>query len=183
VKKIQSKAVEIAKSYLSGKLVVVQFLGGCGAFIFRTAVAYFTTYKFHLSNWDSALFYTLASNFGYIATWCIGYFIAFRKDYHRLKRPVWPDMLRLQLIEQAPNLITLVPSALSGWALTSKVGISSMVSTNVASWFGPQKILNLSAGIISNATKKAWVDKTWSPGAITRRILRRGKSSKPVARS
>ena len=183
MKKIQSRAVEIAKRYLSGKLIVVQFLGGCGAFVLRTAIAYFTTYKFHLSNWDSALFYTLASNFGYIATWGIGYFVAFREDYHKLKRPIWPDMLRLQLIEQAPNIITLVPSALSGWALTSKAGISSMVSTNIASWFGPQKILNLSAGFISQATKKAWVDKTWSPTAITRRILRRGKSSKPDSRS
>ncbi len=179
MKKIRLKAVELAKRYLSGKLVVVQFLGGCSAFIFRTAVAYFTTYKFHLSAWDTALFYTIASNFGYIATWFIGYFIAFRKDYYRLKRPIWPDMLRLQLIEQAPNFITLVPSALSGWALTSKVGISPLASTNITSWFGPQKILNLAAGFISQATKKAWVDKTWSPGAITRRMIWRGKSSKP----
>ena len=177
MKKIRLKAAEIAKRYLSGKLIVVQFLGGCSAFIFRTTVAYFTTYKFHLSAWDTALFYTIASNFGYVATWFIGYFVAFRKDYHKLKRPIWPDMLRLQLIEQAPNLITLVPSALSGWALTSKVGISPLASTNITSWFGPQKILNLSAGIISNATKKAWVDKTWRPGAITRRILRRGRLS------
>lgn len=183
MKKIRLKAVELAKRYLSGKLVVVQFLGGCSAFIFRTTVAYFTTYKFHLSAWDTALFYTIASNFGYIATWFIGYFIAFRKDYYRLRRPIWPDMLRLQLIEQAPNLITLVPAALSGWALTSKVGISPLASSNITSWFGPQKILNLSAGVISNATKKAWVDKTWSPGAITRRIIWRGKSSKPVSRS
>ena len=175
MKKIKSKVVEIAKRYLSAKLVAVQFLGGCSAFILRTVVAYFTTYKFHLSVWDTALFYTIASNFGYIATWFIGYFVAFRKDYHKLKRPLWPDMLRLQLIEQAPNLITLVPSALSGWALTSKVGISSMVSANIVSWFGPQKILNLSAGIISNVTKKAWVDKTWKPSAITRGILRRGR--------
>ena len=177
MKKIRLKAVEIAKRYFSGKLIVVQFLGGCGAFILRTAVAYSTTYKFHLSNWDSALFYTLSSNFGYITTWCIGYFVAFRNDYHRLKRPIWPDMLRLQLIEQAPNLITLVPSALSGWALTSKVGISPLASTNIASWFGPQKILNLSAGFISQATKKAWVDKTWKPSAIPRMILRRGRKS------
>jgi hypothetical protein len=129
MKKIRLKLVEIAKRYLSGKLIVVQFLGGCSAFIFRTAVAYFTTYKFHLSVWDTALFYTIASNFGYIATWFIGYFIAFRKDYYKLKRPIWPDMLRLQLIEQAPNLITLEPSALSGWALTSKIGISPLAST------------------------------------------------------
>jgi len=177
VKKIQSKTVEIAKRYLSAKLVVVQFLGGCSAFAFRTAVAYFTTYKLHLSSWDVVLSYTLASNLGYIATWCIGYFVAFRRDYHKLKRQIWPDMLRLQLIEQIPNLVTLVPSALSGWALTNKAGVSPMLSTNLASWFGPQKVLNLCAGIISNATKKAWVDKTWSPGAITRRILRQGKSS------
>jgi membrane protein YqaA with SNARE-associated domain len=177
MKKIRLKVVEIAKRYLSGKLIVVQFLGGCSAFIFRTSVAYFTTYKFHLSVWDTAVFYTIASDFGYIATWFIGYFIAFRKDYYRLKRPIWPDMLRLQLIEQAPNLITLVPSALSGWALTSEAGISPLASTNITSWFGPQKILNLSAGFISQATKKAWVDKTWKPGSIARRILRRERES------
>jgi hypothetical protein len=183
MKKMQSKAVEIVKRYLSGKLVAVQFLGGCSAFAFRTAVAYFTTYKFHLSNWDIVLFYTLASNLSYIATWCIGYIVAFRKDYHRLKRPIWPDVVRLQLIEQIPNLATLVPSTLFGMALINNAGLSPMVSTNLASWFGPQKVLNLCAAVISNATKKAWVDKTWSPSAITRGILRRGKSSQPVTRS
>ena len=183
MKKIQSKAAEIAKRYLSGKLVVVQFLGGCSAFAFRTTVAYFTTYKFHLPTWDIVLSYTLASNLSYIATWSIGYIVAFRKDYHRVKRPMWPDVVRLQLIEQTPNLVTLVPSALFGLALINNAGISPMVSTNLASWFGPQKVLNLCAAIISNATKKAWVDKTWSPAAITRRILQRGKSSQPVPRS
>jgi len=183
MKKIKSKAVEIAKRYLSGKLVVVQFLGGCSAFAFRTAVAYFTTYTFHLPKWDIVLSYTIASNLSYIATWAIGYIVAFRKDYHRVKRPMWPDLVRLQLIEQTPNLITLVPSALFGWALISNAGVSPMVSTNLVSWFGPQKVINLAAGIISNATKKAWVDRTWSPSAITRRILRRGESSEPVSKS
>lgn len=155
--------------YFSGKLVVIQLVGGCGAFIFRSLAAYFTIDH---STWSIVLASTLASYSGYIATYVFGYIVAFRKDYlrsGRSRRSIAFDIFRLQLVEQTPNVITFLVSILSQGALI-EAGVSPVVSVNLASWFGPQKIVNVAAALISNTMKKSWVDRTWNPLAGMRRI-------------
>ena len=154
--------------YFSGKLVVTQFIAGSGAFLSRSLAAYLTG---ELSAWSNALASVLASHAGYITTYAFAYIIIFRKDYHRRGQSIGFDILRLQLIEQSPNVITTLLTVLSQGALI-KAGLSPVVSANLAAWFGPQKILNWAAAIVSNTMKKSWVDRTWSPAAAARRIVR-----------
>ena len=170
------------KKYFSGKLLIVQISAGVGAFALRSVAAYSTS---SLDTWITVTVTQVGSFTGYIASYFLGYWYVFRKDYSKLDRSMGRDVLKLQLVEQAPNVWTVISSAATQAALMENTDVGSdeftaVFSANIASWFGPHKILNLAAMLASNSLKKAWVDHTWKPFARTRgwagRFLRRGEA-------
>ena len=153
------------RNLFSGRLVIVQLSAGVGAFALRSLAAVFTS---HLDTWIIIMATMLGSFSGYIGSFVLGYWLAFRKDYAKMDRSMGQDITQLQLVEQAPNAWTVISSAISQAALLERTDLGSdefnaVFSSNMASWFGPHKILNLAAMLASNSLKKAWVDKTWNP--------------------
>jgi hypothetical protein len=159
----------IAK-YLSGKLAVVQIVAGCGAFLGRTlavvAMAEHSTVSIVLMS-------LLGSTAGYLATYAAGYALAFRRDYRASGRSMPADIARLQFVEQLPNIGLFAASGLAQGALIGTAGLTPVIAANLGSWLGPQKIVNLIAMAASNSLKRAWVDGTWRPLAVTRGLARR----------
>ena len=49
--------------------------------------------------------------------------------------------------------------------------MNPVLAANVASWFGPQKIINVVAMAVSNSLKRAWVDRSWKPLDMLRTIV------------
>ncbi len=162
------------KKYFSGKLVIVQLIGGVGAFGARSAAAY------ALDDYGTVLLVVaslLASFLGYITVYYLGYWYVFRHDYATSGRTMGLDVIRLQLVEQSPNIATVIPAALAQIAAIEAVGANPIFAVNVGSWIGPQKIVNFVAMVSSNSLKKGWVDHTWSPGAVMR--ILGGKVARP----
>ena len=79
-------------------------------------------------------------------------------------------IFKLELVEQLPNVITVVPAVIAQLALIEAGGIDPVVSVNLASWFGPHKVINFGFMFISNSLKKSWVDGSWSLHNLVRRI-------------
>ncbi|MFC2059061.1 hypothetical protein ACFLTS_05455 [Chloroflexota bacterium] len=148
------------KKYFSGKLAIVQVIAGGGAFAGRSLAAYLT--QDH-GTWNIVLASQVGSFAGYIGIYALGYRFVFRRDYRNSSRSMKSDVLKLQVVEQTPNIGTVISSSLAQAALISGGGVSPIISANLASWFGPHKIANLAAMATSNSLKKAWVDDTWRP--------------------
>jgi hypothetical protein len=146
--------------YLSGRLALVQISAGFGAFVGRSAAVSFMPDNL---TWNIVIVGILGSTIGYIGTYIIGYWLAFRHDYRASRRFMAFDIGRLQLIEQLPNVGTFVLSGLTQGALIGSAGLHPVLAVNVGSWFGPHKIINLVAMLTSNSLKKAWVDGSWRP--------------------
>ncbi|MBM3133566.1 MAG: hypothetical protein FJZ95_11135 [Chloroflexi bacterium] len=155
------------KKYFSGKLVIIQIAGGVGAFAGRTLGAYFTQDE---ATWMNVVASQIGSFSGYIGTYAVGYWFAFRRDYSVSGRSMRLDITRLQAIEQTPNIITVISSSLTQAALMDLGDRSAVLSANLASWFGPHKIINLMAMGSANSMKRAWVDKSWKPMEVLRRL-------------
>jgi hypothetical protein len=153
------------KKYFSGKLVAVQVGAGVGAFAGRSIAAFTTS---ELDTWIVVISSQFGSFAGYIGIYFLGYWYVFKRDYRASQRSMPKDVVGLQVVEQSPNLVTVISSAVTQAALmeTSDMGsngLSSVFSANLASWFGPHKIANLAAMAGSNSLKRGWVDHTWSP--------------------
>lgn len=167
---MKSELKQKLKKYFSGKLVIVQITGGIGAFGARSAVAY------ALEGHTAVLIVTaslLASFIGYVTIYYLGYWYVFRRDYAVSGRTMGWDVVRLQLVEQSPNIVTVVPAALVQIAAIEAAEVDPVITVNLGSWFGPQKIVNFVAMVTSNTLKKGWVDHTWNPSAVLRRIRNR----------
>ena len=160
------------KKYFSGRLFLVQLSAGVGAFILRTIPAYILRDNVF---W-SVVTGQVGSYVGYISVYAVGYWLVFRNDYRQSGRSFFKDILGLQVAEQLPNLFTLVISSAWQGALIQFTGLPTWVGVNLGSWFGPHKIVNVIAMLFSNTVKRAWVDKTWSPGELLRRIKHFGRS-------
>ncbi len=152
------------KKFFSGRLVIVQLSAGVGAFLLRSTAAYST------GNMDTFIVMAAQSGSfgGYIGSYFLGYWLTFRRDYSILERSMTGDIVKLQLVEQSPNIWTVISSAATQTVLmeTTSVGsdqFNAVFSANMASWVGFHKILNLAAMLTSNSLKKAWVDHTWKP--------------------
>lgn len=157
------------RKYFSGKLVIVQVCGGVGAFVGRSVGAYSTDVTGQ-ADW-AIVSASLAGSFaGYIGTYIVGYWWFFRREYAGLDRSMGRDIVGLQVIEQSPNIWTVISAAVGQGLLMQTADVDAVVSANLASWFGPHKIINLIAMVSSNSAKKAWVDHTWSPGSAFRRL-------------
>jgi hypothetical protein len=148
------------RKYFSGRLAVVQITAGVGAFVVRTGAAYLAS--------DLSVAVMV-----YIGAYAFGYWLVFRKDYKASGRSMPLDIARLQLVEQLPNVGTAVAAGLTQGVLIGGVDMEPVVAVNVASWFGPQKIVNFAAMLTSNSLKKAWVDGTWKPLGFARNLVRR----------
>ena len=158
------------RKYLSGRLAVVQISAGIGAFIVRSTAAYLA------SEWALAatVATAMAGSFaGYIAAYAFGYWMAFRIDYEVSGRSMPLDIVRLQIVEQLPNVGTVIASGVTQGALIGGTAVPPVVAVNIGSWFGPQKIVNLAAMLTSNTLKKAWVDGSWKPSAVARGLVGR----------
>lgn len=170
---------ERLKKYFSGKLAMIQITAGIGAFIGRTIAIIATDDQ---SAWIIAAASITASTVGYISLYCLGYWWAFRNDYRESKRSMIRDVFGLQIIEQMPNLATLVVAVPAQAAIFAWFPVPDWIGANLASWFGPQKIVNLLAMVTSNSTKKAWIDGTWSPiagiRAVYDKIINIGKKTR-----
>jgi hypothetical protein len=81
------------------------------------------------------------------------------------------DIVKLQLVEQLPNIGTVLASGLTQGALIGGAGMQPVLAANLGSWFGPQKIINLMAMLASNTLKRAWVDGSWKPLAVVRSLI------------
>ncbi len=170
---------EKLKKYFSGRLVIIQITAGVGAFAGRSLAAYFTHGQ---DTWVIVVTSQIGSFGGYISTWVLGYWLAFRADYRVSGRSMPWDVFRLELVEQMPSIAMVVPSSLAQAALIESelMGterVSDVVSVNLGSWFGPHRIVNVVFMLTSNSLKKAWVDGTWSPLALLRRMKNRIKSA------
>jgi hypothetical protein len=163
------------KKYFSGKLVAVQISAGVGAFAGRSIAAFTTS---DLDTWIVVLSSQFGSFAGYIGIYFLGYWYVFKRDYRVSHRSMPKDVVQLQVVEQSPNLVTVISSAVAQAALMETAnmgsdGLSSVFSANLASWFGPHKIANLAAMAGSNSLKKGWVDHTWLPGVYLRKLATR----------
>ena len=157
------------KKYLSGRLFLVQLLSGIGAFILRSLAAYILRDYLLLS-----IICSMAASFiGYIGVYIVGYWWFFRKDYKLTGRLMKKDILGLQLVEQLPNVGTVLAAGLMHGALVWTTGMSSVIAANLASWFGPQKIINILAMIASNTLKRGCVDGSWKPSVRVQRLLQK----------
>ncbi len=160
------------KKYFSGKLVAVQIGAGVGAFAGRSIAAFTTS---ELDTWIVVISSQFGSFAGYIGVYFLGYWYVFKRDYRASHRSMPKDVVQLQVVEQSPNLVTVISSAVTQAALMETAnmgsgGLSSVFSANLASWFGPHKIANLAAMAGSNSLKKGWVDHTWSPRVALRKL-------------
>lgn len=147
--------------------MLVQLGAGVGAFAFRSAGVYLAHGQ---PTWAMVLASLLGSYAGYIGTYVLGYWLAFRKDYRASGRSMVRDVVQLQLVEQCPNLLTLLVSGLTQGALMEVKGMPPAVAANLGSWFGPQKVINLAAMLVGNSLKRAWVDGSWKPLAAALRL-------------
>jgi hypothetical protein len=156
------------RRYFSGRLALVQIVAGCGAVAGRSVAVYLS-----LGNavWIMVMASMLGSFTGYIGFYILGYWVAFRSDYRLSGRLMLIDIIRLQLVEQLPNIGTVVASGLTQGALISGAGMQPVLAANLGSWFGPQKIINLLAMLTSNSLKRAWVDDSWKPLAVVRSLV------------
>jgi len=155
------------RKYFSGKLVLVQSSAGVGAFALRSVAAYATADHGAVVIVATSL---VGSFLGYVSIYSIGYWVTFKRDYATSGRRMGWDVIRLQLVEQSPNIPTLIPAALTQIALIEAGDVDPVVSVNVGSWFGPHKIVNFIAMVGSNSLKKGWVDGTWAPGETLRKL-------------
>jgi hypothetical protein len=158
------------KKYFSGKLVLVQIGAGLGAVAGRSLAVYLTIDQ---PTYSIVICSMLASFGGYVCAYIAGYWFAFKADYSESGRSMPWDIVRLQLVEQSPNLITLAVSGATQGVLIESADMSPILAVNLGSWFGPQKIVNLVAMFTANSLKRAWVDGTWKPLAATRSIANR----------
>jgi len=110
---------------------------------------------------------------GYIGTYIAGYYVAFRRDYKGSGRSMFRDILSLQLVEQLPNVITLIPALMMQGALMVGTQMGPMLAINLGSLFGLHKIANLMAMTGSNSMKKAMVDRSWTPSVRVKRYVSR----------
>ena len=113
----------------------------------------------------------IGSFVGYVAAYIIGYWVAFREDYRASGRSMPWDIIRLQLVEQLPNVGTVIAAGLTQGVLISSADVPPVLAVNIGSWFGPQKIVNVAAMLTSNSLKKAWVDDAWKPRAIAHAVV------------
>ena len=123
-------------------MAAVQIIGGVGAFAGRSLMIIL------LKNqpiWAIVLASQAGSFVGYVGTYIVAYQIAFRRDYKTGQRSIMKDIFRLQLVEQVPNIFTLIPAALMQGALMWGTAMPTLVAANVASIFGIHKIVNLMA--------------------------------------
>jgi hypothetical protein len=155
------------KKYFSGKLVLVQIGAGLGAVAGRSLVVFLTLGQ---PTYTIVICSMLASFGGYVCAYIAGYWFAFRMDYRASGRSMPWDIVRLQLVEQSPNVITVALSGATQGVLIEGVDISPYLAVNLGSWFGPQKIVNLVAMFAANTLKRAWVDGAWKPLAALRSI-------------
>lgn len=140
------------------------------------------------ATWNIVVVSLFTATAGYITLYYIGYWWTFRADYRNTERSVLRDVVRLQLIEQTPNIATIAISGVTQGALIGGTGMNPVLAANLASWFGPHKIVNLLAMATSNSMKKAWVDGSWSPvssvrnmaGKIVKMNKRRSNGNSPV---
>jgi len=165
-----SQAKAKLKKYFSGKLVLVQISAGLGAVAGRSLAVYLTMDQ---PTYSIVICSMLASFAGYICAYIAGYWFAFRTDYRESGRSMPWDIVRLQLVEQSPNLITLAVSGATQGILIEGTAMPAMLAVNLGSWFGPQKIVNLVAMFAANTLKRAWVDGTWKPFTAMRSIANR----------
>jgi len=168
MRNMASALKERIRRYFSGKLIIVQLTAGIGALALRSAAVYITL---DFDTWHIILASMLGSFAGYIGAYFIGYWFVFRKDYRESGRSMPFDVFRLQLVEQLPNIWTVVGSGLTQGALIRGTEMSPILAANIGSWFGPQKILNVAAMLTSNSLKRAWVDGTWKPRAVLSRLV------------
>lgn len=165
-----SQAKAKLKKYFSGKLVLVQLGGGLGAVAGRSLAVYLTMDQ---PTYSIVICSMLASFGGYVCAYIAGYWFAFKTDYRESGRSMPFDIVRLQLVEQSPNLITLAVSGVTQGVLIQGTDMPPMLAVNLGSWLGPQKIVNLAAMFTANTLKRAWVDGTWKPLATIRSIASR----------
>ena len=168
-------AREKLKRYFSGRLAIVQISAGVGAFAGRSIAALLTQDQ---ETWAVVLSSQLGSFAGYISTWILGYWLSFKADYRASGRAMSWDIVRLELVEQTPSLAMAVPSALAQAALIESNligsdGLNQVVSVNLGSWFGPHRVVNFTAMLVTNSMKKAWVDGTWRPFSGINRLAKR----------
>lgn len=156
------------RKYFSGKLVLVQLGAGVGAFAFRSGGVYLAQGQ---PMWAMVLASLLGGTLGYVGTYVLGYWLAFRADYRLSGRSMVRDVVQLQLVEQCPNIFTLFVSGLTQGALMEVKVMPPVVAANLGSWFGPQKIINLAAMLAGNSLKRAWVDGSWKPLAAALRLV------------
>ena len=148
------------KIYFSGRLALVQLSAGVCAVAVRSTAVYLTQ---DFAVWIMVLVGILGSFTGYIGAYAFGYWFVFRNDYRESGRSMLLDITRLQLVEQVPNIGTVVISGLAQGALYENTEVPPVLTVNIVSWFGPQKIINVAVMLTSNSLKRAWVDGTWKP--------------------
>ncbi len=168
--KVISRLKARVRQYFSGRLAIVQIVAGFGAFAGRSLIAYAT------DDMGATVIVpaSMAGSFvGYVSLWVAGYWFVFRKDYRRSGRHMSLDVMRLQLVEQLPNVGTVAALALTQGALIGPAGMEPLLAINLASWFGPQKAINFAAMAASNTLKRGWVDGSWSPRSALRSAFRR----------
>jgi hypothetical protein len=153
--------------YFSGKLALIQIGAGIGALILRSAAAYLAS---NMSVPTMVFLAMIGSFVGYITAYMIGYWVVFREDYRASGRSMLWDVFRLQLVEQLPNVGTVIAAGLTQGVLISSADVPPVLAVNIGSWFGPQKIVNVAAMLTSNSLKKAWVDDAWRPRAIAHAV-------------
>lgn len=153
--------------YFSGRLALIQIGAGVGALVLRSAAAYLAS---DLSVPTMVFVAMIGSFVGYVTAYVVGYWLAFRDDYRESGRSMPWDIARLQLVEQLPNVGTVIAAGLTQGVLISNTDVPPVLAVNIGSWFGPQKIVNVAAMLTSNSLKKAWVDGAWKPRAIAHAV-------------
>jgi hypothetical protein len=151
------------RQYLSGKLILVQIASGCGAFAARSLAVYLSLGS---PTWTIVLASVVGGGLGYVGTYALGYWFAFRADYRVSGRSMPLDVAGLQFVEQLPNILTVTASVLTQGALIAGTNLPPVVAANVGSIVAPHKIVNLATMLASNSLKKACVDRTWKPAAL-----------------
>jgi hypothetical protein len=151
------------RKYLSGKLVLVQIVAGCGAFAGRSLAVYLSLDQ---PTWGIVMASIFGGGLGYVITYGFGYWLAFRADYRLSGRSMPLDVARLQFVEQLPNIGTVAASALTQGALIAGTSLSPVLAANIGGSFAPHKLLNIAAMLASNTLKKAWVDGSWKPSVL-----------------
>jgi hypothetical protein len=155
------------KKYFSGKIFVIQLFASLGAFVLRTIPAFI----FHDSILWSVVVGQIGSYTGYTGVYAIGYWLTFRKDYRLSGRSMRKDLLGLQLAEQVPSISMAALSGVWQAMLISSTGVPTWVGVNIGSWFGPHKIVNLSASLFGSSLKRGWVDHSWEPSPRVRKFV------------